>query len=65
MELAEHDCLAAGIKSSWPAWSDSTVIFSNSTFSFLFRLEANMFLDAGKKKTQHSTQGPLQNRGTD
>lgn len=54
MELAEHDCLAAGIKSSWPAWSGRVVIFSNRIFSFLFRLEANMFLDAGKG-TQHLT----------
>lgn len=35
MELAEHDCLAAGVKSSWPACNDDVVIFSNSTFSFL------------------------------
>jgi len=62
MELAEHDCLSAGVKSSWPAWSEGMVIFSNSTFSFLFRLGASMFLDAGKK---HSIRGHLWNRGTD
>lgn len=56
MRLAEHDSLDAGVESSWPAWRDGRVIFSNSAFSFLFRLQASMFLDTGKK---HSIQDPL------
>lgn len=62
MELAEHDCLAAGVKSSWPACNDDVVIFSNSTFSFLFRFRANMFLDTGKK---HSIWHSMWKRVTD
>lgn len=59
MELAEHDCLAAGVKGSWPACNDDMVIFSNSTFSFLFRFRASMFLDTGKN---HSTRGSVKER---